>query len=69
MLMAEELDSHACKSVLDYKIEGDLLYGSDGEAWYPLKLHPPTKLQQPNKTPDDCNTTKSLVTTRILVIF
>jgi hypothetical protein len=29
----------------------------------------PTKLQQPDKTPDDCNTTKSLVTTRILVIF
>ena len=47
MLMAEELDSHACKSVLDYRIEGDLLYVSDGELWYPLKLHAPTKKQQP----------------------
>lgn len=59
--MAEELDSHACKSVLDYRIEGDLLYVSDGELWYPLKLHAPTKKQQPKRTPDEDNTTKSLV--------
>ena len=29
----------------------------------------PTTLQQPKKTPDDCNTTKNLVITRILVTF
>jgi hypothetical protein len=29
----------------------------------------PTEMQQPHKTPDENNTTKSLVTTRILVIF
>ena len=29
----------------------------------------PTEMQQPDKTPDESNTTKSLVTTRILVIF
>jgi hypothetical protein len=61
MLMAEELDSHACKSVLDYRIEGDLLYVSDGELWYPLKLHAPTKKQQPKRTPDEGNTTRLLV--------
>ena len=29
----------------------------------------PTEMQQPHKTLDESNTTKSLVTTRILVIF
>jgi hypothetical protein len=33
------------------------------------KLPSPTEIQQPDKTPDENNTTKSLVTTRILVIF
>jgi hypothetical protein len=33
------------------------------------KLPSPTEIQQPDKTPDESNTTKSLVTTRILVIF
>jgi hypothetical protein len=33
------------------------------------KLPSSTEMQQPDKTPDESNTTKSLVTTRILVIF
>ncbi|HEX6253057.1 MAG TPA: hypothetical protein VFZ55_02450 [Nitrososphaera sp.] len=63
MLMAEELDSHACKSVvLDYRIEGDLLYVSDGELWYPLKLlHAPTKSEQPDRNTRKGNTTRLLV--------
>jgi len=51
--MEEELDSHACRSVFDYRIRGDLLYVSDGELWYPLKLRTPlTESQQRKETPD-----------------
>jgi hypothetical protein len=50
-VIAEELGNHNCKSVVDYKIEGDILWSSDGGNWYPIKLTPKNK--HPFKTPDD----------------
>lgn len=36
--IAEELDLHECRSMKDYKIKGNILWGFDGHDWYPLKL-------------------------------
>lgn len=38
MAIAEEKDDHECKTMKNYKIEGELLLVSDGDYWYPLKL-------------------------------
>jgi hypothetical protein len=51
-LIAEERGFHQCKEVVDYKIDGDILWLSDGEKWYPRKLLAP-KNRHPFKTPDD----------------
>ncbi len=37
-LIFEELESHECKKVTDYRIEGKILWLFDGEIWYPRKL-------------------------------
>lgn len=37
-IIAEELDFHECRKVLDYRIEGKILWLFDGEIWYPRKL-------------------------------
>ena len=37
-VIAEESKSHVCKDVVDYKIEGKILWLFDGEIWYPRKL-------------------------------
>jgi hypothetical protein len=37
-LIIEELPTHECKDVIDYKIKGDILWLFDGEIWYPRKL-------------------------------
>jgi hypothetical protein len=70
-MIDKELFVHEC---LGDKTVVDIMYDTRGEYyvyeyknWY--SWFPPTKLQQPNGTPDEDNTTKSLVTTRILVIF
>ena len=34
----EELETHQCKPLKKYKIEGNTLLISDGQTWYPLKL-------------------------------
>ncbi len=53
-LIAEELESHDCKKVVDYKIEGNMLWLSDGERWYPRKLlRLPPKTKHPFSTPED----------------
>jgi hypothetical protein len=64
-LIAEEAVEHKCCELTVWAINGKFWMG-DGVPYYPIS---PTKLQQPKKTPDDCNTTKSLVVTRIVVIF
>ena len=35
--IAEELDLHRCKGLKQHKVEGDIMWGFDGEQWYPLK--------------------------------
>lgn len=34
-LISEEVDSHQCKPLLEYRFEGNLVWVSDGEKWYP----------------------------------
>jgi hypothetical protein len=65
-LIDEELFVHEC---LGDKIVVDIMYDTcgeyyvyDGKKWY--RWFPPTEIQQPNKTPDDCNTTRLLVVLR-----
>lgn len=36
-VMSEEKDNHVCKSMKSYKVEGEIMYASDGERTYPLK--------------------------------
>lgn len=41
VLIAEEFEAHECikrKKVVDYKIEGNILWLYDGANWYPRKL-------------------------------
>ncbi len=58
-VIAEEMENHDCKSVIDYKIEGDILWSSDGQHWYPIKLTPKNK--HPSKTPDDSTEPKKVL--------
>lgn len=37
-LIAEEINSHICKSIKKHKIIDNTLWVSDGDIWYPLKL-------------------------------
>lgn len=37
-LLSEEVNSHKCKTVKEYKIIDSTLWVSDGTNWYPLKL-------------------------------
>jgi hypothetical protein len=37
-MIAEELKTHVCKDVIDYRIEDKILWLFDGEIWYPRKL-------------------------------
>jgi hypothetical protein len=36
--IAEELETHQCKRIKEYKIIENVLWTTDGERWYPLKL-------------------------------
>ena len=36
--MYEEAKLHECRSLEDYKVDGDTLHVFDGKNWYPLKL-------------------------------
>jgi len=51
-LIVEELESHQCKHVIDYRIRDNILWLSDGERWYPRKLISP-KNKHPLTTPKD----------------
>ena len=52
-LITEEISTHKCKHVIDYKIENDILWLNDGERWYPRKLHLSPKNKHRNGTPRD----------------
>ena len=45
--IAEELDTHKCRRIEDYRIKDDILWVFDGEKWIPRKLSP-TESQQRN---------------------
>ena len=55
-VMMEEMSTHRCRKVIDYRIEDNILLVFDGNTWYPLKLKP-IKIQQPqgniNKNAED----------------
>jgi hypothetical protein len=53
MLIAEEYGTHNCKRVVDYKIEGNILWLNDGDKWYPRKLMSPKRNQLDFKHGDD----------------
>ncbi|HYX55243.1 MAG TPA: hypothetical protein VE818_03715, partial [Nitrososphaeraceae archaeon] len=59
-LIADEAESHQCKRVVDYRIENNILWLSDGERWYPRKLVSP-KNKHPNTTPKDSTEPKLLI--------
>jgi hypothetical protein len=52
-VIAEELGSHECKRIKEYRIEGNILWSTDGERWYPLKLGSSPKNKHPNTSPED----------------
>ena len=62
-VIAEDTDYHKCRDVVDYRIEGNILWLSDGEKWYPRKLFGPPKNKHPFKTPDD-STEQQMLTGR-----
>jgi hypothetical protein len=51
-VIVEEMDTHTCRVVKDYMIEGRILWLFDGFQWYPRKLLA-TQIQHPNATPID----------------
>jgi hypothetical protein len=36
-VISEEKEDHACRSLKQYKIEGEIFKAFDGQSWYPLK--------------------------------
>jgi hypothetical protein len=55
-IISEELETHQCKKVVDYRIEKNILWLSDGERWFPQKLlsqHSSPKSEHPKFTPED----------------
>ncbi len=48
-LIEEEVDVHECRKVLDYRIEGKILWLFDGEIWYLRKLRSTENLHQGNQ--------------------
>ena len=51
-VISEEFQIHQCKKVIDYKIEGNILWVFDGRRWIPRKISPP-KNKHSSSTPDD----------------
>ena len=37
-VIAEELETHKCRALTDYRVAGSILLVCDGERWYPLNL-------------------------------
>jgi hypothetical protein len=58
-IIEEESNLHQCRKLIDYKVEGTILWGFDGERWIPRKLlslsskNSPPKSKHPFSTPDD----------------
>jgi hypothetical protein len=53
-LIEEELKTHQCKHVIDYRIEENILWLSDGQKSYPRKLlsRSSSKSEHPNLHPN-----------------
>ena len=52
-LIIEELETHGCRKVIDYRIEEQILWLFDGESWYPCKLRSTENLHQKNQPQDE----------------
>jgi len=52
-VIAEEVDTHECKKIKEYKIVDGILWATDGQRWYPIKLSSPTRNQHDFKHQDD----------------
>jgi hypothetical protein len=54
-LIQEELKTHQCKHIMDYRIEDEMLWLYDGTIWYPRKLlsRSSPKSEHPEFTPED----------------
>jgi hypothetical protein len=50
-LLSEEIETHECLQVTDYRLEDDLLWISDGKRWYPIKRQP--QMNNPKRTTED----------------
>ncbi len=37
-LIVEEIELHECRKVVNYRIDGSILWLFDGKIWYPRKL-------------------------------
>jgi hypothetical protein len=51
-VIAEELERHECKRLKESRTSDNILWITDGERWYPLKLSSP-KREHPKFTPED----------------
>lgn len=61
MIIFEELETHVCRDVENYKIEGKILWVFDGIRWIPRKLSSITSdgtLQQDKSKGNDDNFTE-----------
>ena len=38
-MLAEEIESHKCMPMIDYRLDNDILWITDGKRWYPLKFN------------------------------
>ncbi len=55
-LIVEEKRLHECKKVVDYRIEKNILWLSDGQKWFPQRLlsqQSSPRNQHPFTTPED----------------
>jgi hypothetical protein len=60
-IVAEELEIHQCKRIKEYRIIANVLWVTDGQRWYPLKLSKsPTRNEQQNRTTEGETEPKSL---------
>jgi hypothetical protein len=48
-IIQEELDFHECRPLKEHKIIDNILWVSDGEKWYPLKLQPKLYSEKNNR--------------------
>ena len=60
-LIQEEVLTHECKSVLDYKFTENILWMFDGNIWYPRKLSQQPKSNTEKTTDDETEPNPTIV--------